>query len=98
MNAGQPPRFVPTLTEVVHDPVDDALPQGGFDGSPAVPAHEADLASWQAAVTAHLRPALASALQACPPPGDASSEPVRQALLGALAQACEDALRRDTGR
>lgn len=102
MQAGGPPRFVPTLTEVVHDASDDAPMHGdgaapGMSGArQAGDAHAAagahpdpSLAAWQAALAQALDEALVRVLAGCPPPPGASTAQVSQALQAALAQSAQ---------
>lgn len=102
MQDGSPPRFVPTLTEVVHDPSDDA-PLHGAGASMGAPADlqtglvhptegshtDPSLASWQAALARPLEEALARVLSACPPPPGADAAHASQALQAAVLQAAQ---------
>ncbi len=102
MQAGGPPRFVPTLTEVVHDDADDAPLQGGGAapgacGQPQAgdtvagtsPYPHPSLAAWQDALAQPLGEALARILADCPPPPGAAAAQVSLALQAALVHAAQ---------
>lgn len=99
MDAGIPPRFVPTLTEVVHDAADDApvqvaTPPADPAGPAGVAAASPELEAWQIELTAILGDTLSCALQSWPPPASCGPQQVQQALQAAWAQACDVAFTR----
>lgn len=95
MQSGVPPRFVPTLTEVVPaDPADAPAPAGpGTPGAPAgggaadASGQAPQLQAWQLELDARLQQAVAGVLQSCPSPAGASQAQVQQAVQAALARA-----------
>lgn len=102
MDASGPPRFVPTLTEVVQGDPDDAslgTPAPSLADAPAgagaALAAAPSLVAWQADLAPLLLQALAGALQACPVPAGGEPDQVRQSLRAALAQASEVLLPRN---